>query len=192
MATTSPLRQRMIEDMMIRNLSRATQQSYIYAVARFSRHFPPIVSAWRRSAPTNCISGSITSKPARSGFPNLTKSEKAVANYMVTHLKSLPYKTAASIAESTGVSSMTVSRFLRGLGYNGLSELKEQLRTELESTPLLISDRLARIRKASKRGSRRRGDLTAPTTEFLLKPRPQTRTYAWWADLLAGWHSYPA
>ena len=39
MATTSPLRQRMIEDMMIRNLSRAAQQSYIYAVARFSRHF---------------------------------------------------------------------------------------------------------------------------------------------------------
>ncbi len=73
----------------------------------------------------------------RSGFPNLTKSEKAVANYMVTDLKSLPYETAASIAESTGVSTMTVSRFLRGLGYNGLSELKEQLRTELESTPLL-------------------------------------------------------
>ncbi len=61
----------------------------------------------------------------RSGFPNLTKSEKAVANYMVTHLKSLPYETAASIAE-----------------------------TELESTPLLISDRLARIRKASKRDSK--------------------------------------
>jgi integrase len=29
----------MIEDMTIRNLSRATQQSYIYAVAKFSRHF---------------------------------------------------------------------------------------------------------------------------------------------------------
>jgi len=28
MATTSPLRQRMIEDMTIRNLSPATQQSY--------------------------------------------------------------------------------------------------------------------------------------------------------------------
>jgi integrase/recombinase XerD len=39
MATISPLRQRMIEDMTIRNLSRATQQSYLYAVARFSRHF---------------------------------------------------------------------------------------------------------------------------------------------------------
>ena len=34
MATTSPLRQRMIEDMTIRNLSQATQQSYICAVRR--------------------------------------------------------------------------------------------------------------------------------------------------------------
>jgi DNA-binding MurR/RpiR family transcriptional regulator len=90
----------------------------------------------------------------RSGFPNLTKSEKAVANYMLTHLKSLPYESAASFAKRAGVSSMTVSRFLRRLGYNGLSELKEQLRTELQSTPLLISDRLARIRKASKRDNK--------------------------------------
>ena len=29
----------MIEDMTIRNLSRSTQQSYVYAVAKFSRHF---------------------------------------------------------------------------------------------------------------------------------------------------------
>jgi hypothetical protein len=43
MATMSPLRQRMIEDMRIRNLAPATQQSYLYAVARFSRYFksPP-------------------------------------------------------------------------------------------------------------------------------------------------------
>jgi len=39
MATVSPLRLRMIEDMTLRNLSAATQQSYLYAVARFSRHF---------------------------------------------------------------------------------------------------------------------------------------------------------
>ncbi|MGY3361830.1 integrase/recombinase XerD [Bradyrhizobium sp. GM0.4] len=39
MATMSPLRQRMIEDMMVRNLSPSTQQSYIYAIAKFSRHF---------------------------------------------------------------------------------------------------------------------------------------------------------
>lgn len=39
MATMSPLRRRMIEDMTVRNLARSTQQSYLYAVAKFSRHF---------------------------------------------------------------------------------------------------------------------------------------------------------
>jgi hypothetical protein len=39
MAQMSPLRRRMIQDMTLRNLSRQTQQSYIYAVAKFSRHF---------------------------------------------------------------------------------------------------------------------------------------------------------
>jgi site-specific recombinase XerD len=35
----SPLRRRMIEDMTVRNLAASTQQSYVYAVANFSRHF---------------------------------------------------------------------------------------------------------------------------------------------------------
>ena len=39
MAALSPLRRRMIEDMTIRNLSPATQRSYIHAVARFSQYF---------------------------------------------------------------------------------------------------------------------------------------------------------
>jgi len=39
MAELSPLRRRMIEDMTVRNLSPATQQSYVYAVSKFSRHF---------------------------------------------------------------------------------------------------------------------------------------------------------
>jgi integrase/recombinase XerD len=39
MATMSPLRQRMIEDMTIRNLSPTTRESYVDAVAKFSRHF---------------------------------------------------------------------------------------------------------------------------------------------------------
>ena len=39
MAEMSPPRRRMIEDMTIRNLSPATQQSYIHAVSKFSRHF---------------------------------------------------------------------------------------------------------------------------------------------------------
>ena len=39
----SPLRRRMIEDMTVRNLSPATQRSYLHAVSKFSRYFgrPP-------------------------------------------------------------------------------------------------------------------------------------------------------
>jgi len=39
MAQMTPLRRRMIDDMTLRNLSPATQQSYVYAVAKFSRFF---------------------------------------------------------------------------------------------------------------------------------------------------------
>jgi len=39
MTQMSPLRQRMIEDMTIRNLSPTTQQAYVQAVEKFSRHF---------------------------------------------------------------------------------------------------------------------------------------------------------
>ena len=39
MAAMSPLRRRMIEDMTVRNLSPATQRSYVHAVARFSQYF---------------------------------------------------------------------------------------------------------------------------------------------------------
>ncbi len=39
MAGISPLRERMIEDMTVRNLAQATQQSCLYAVAKFSRYF---------------------------------------------------------------------------------------------------------------------------------------------------------
>jgi hypothetical protein len=35
----SPLRPRRIDDMAVRNLSPATQRSYIHAVAKFSRYF---------------------------------------------------------------------------------------------------------------------------------------------------------
>ena len=57
MAEMSPLRRRMIEDMTIRNLSPATQQSYVHAVSKFSRYFghSPDRLGRKTSAPTRCI-----------------------------------------------------------------------------------------------------------------------------------------
>jgi Phage integrase, N-terminal SAM-like domain len=39
MVEISPLRCRMIEDMTVRNLSPATEQSYLSAVSKFSRYY---------------------------------------------------------------------------------------------------------------------------------------------------------
>src|SRR5271169_4077907 len=39
MSELSPLRRRMIEDMTVRNMSPATQRSYVSAVSKFSRYF---------------------------------------------------------------------------------------------------------------------------------------------------------
>ena len=57
MAEMSPLRRRMIEDMTIRNLSPATQQSYIHAVRSSAAisAIRRIGSGWKTSAPTRCI-----------------------------------------------------------------------------------------------------------------------------------------
>lgn len=82
----------------------------------------------------------------REMYPDLTRAEKSVANYMLTHFERLGFETAASIAESVGVSQMTVGRFLRTIGYNGLPELKSDLLSQIEAPPVTVSDRLNRIR----------------------------------------------
>ena len=46
MADVSPLRRRMIEDMTVRNLSPATQRSYVHAVAEVQ----PVLRPLARSA----------------------------------------------------------------------------------------------------------------------------------------------
>jgi integrase/recombinase XerD len=51
------LRQRMAEDMQVRNLSPNTQLTYLQQVSLFARYFgkSPTVLGWRRFAPTKSI-----------------------------------------------------------------------------------------------------------------------------------------
>ncbi len=74
----------------------------------------------------------------------LTRSERAIANYLAAHARDLPFETAASIAGKVGVSAVTVGRFLRSLGYEGLPALKRELGS-LNQVAWLIRDRYERI-----------------------------------------------
>ncbi|RWR15380.1 MurR/RpiR family transcriptional regulator [Paenirhodobacter populi] len=59
----------------------------------------------------------------------MTKSEAVLAQWLLRNAPTLGLETGATIAQKTGVSEITVSRFLRRLGYRGITALKQDLRT---------------------------------------------------------------
>lgn len=61
-------------------------------------------------------------------WDSFTASEQKIAHYLLHNIRDLPFETAASLSKRVGVSPMTVGRFLRALGYDGVNELKEELR----------------------------------------------------------------
>lgn len=80
-------------------------------------------------------------RDAMSGLSNL---EAQVAQYIMLNMGDLSFETGASLANKVGVSEVTVSRFLRRLGYEGMRGLKQALQAELASqeipTELLAPD----------------------------------------------------
>jgi DNA-binding MurR/RpiR family transcriptional regulator len=57
-----------------------------------------------------------------------SKSDKLIAHYIERNLAELPFETARSIAQRLQLSPMTVGRYLRRMGFDGLDELKSELR----------------------------------------------------------------
>lgn len=64
-----------------------------------------------------------------------SKSDKLIANYFERNLAELPFETAKSIAARLEISQMTVGRYLRRLGFDGLDEMKAALRRGGRSNP---------------------------------------------------------
>lgn len=62
---------------------------------------------------------------------DLSTAEQAVAAHLAMHPEHLPFETAESVAKRLGVSSMTVGRTLKALGYKGLGELRNEMRLEI-------------------------------------------------------------
>lgn len=75
----------------------------------------------------------------------MTRSGRMVAAYLRDNLGHIPYDTGATIAAKTGVSEMSVIRFIRSLGYASLKELKDELRTARGGNENSIDDALERF-----------------------------------------------
>jgi len=69
--------------------------------------------------------------PLQARYERLTKAERKIASYVMSRPDCLVLETAAIIARHVGVSEMTVSRFLRKLGFEGMSAIRDRLKADL-------------------------------------------------------------
>lgn len=72
-----------------------------------------------------------------SRMPNLSKGQRAIADYIINHYENAAFITAAKLGAAVGVSESTVVRFAVELGYDGYpkmqSAIQEMLRDKLTS-----------------------------------------------------------
>lgn len=97
------------------------------------------------------MSKSIVSK-LRSPDLRQTKSDALLANYIERNLAELPFETAKSIAQKVGVSQMTVGRYLRRIGYDGVEELKREMRTSASRTAWQVKGKFDRLKTDIREG----------------------------------------
>ena len=82
----------------------------------------------------------------RSRFKELTRAERQLANMILENYPVSGLGSITAIAETSGVSTATVVRMARKLGFDGFPELQAMLRSELEATisnPITKHDRWA-------------------------------------------------
>ena len=60
-------------------------------------------------------------------FRTMSKSHKAIANYIKEHYEQAVFMTAAKMGDTLGISESTVVRFASGLGYEGYPEFQKAL-----------------------------------------------------------------
>lgn len=75
----------------------------------------------------------------------LTRSESTIAQWLLLNESGLALETGASVAARTGVSEITVSRFLRRLGFRGMAELKSEVGSRAANLHIHAADRYMRL-----------------------------------------------
>jgi DNA-binding MurR/RpiR family transcriptional regulator len=76
-----------------------------------------------------------------------TPAERRIARYFSDHMNELPFETASSVADRLELSPMTVGRFLRALGYQGLDGIKVHLRDTVPPATSQLPDSIEQLRK---------------------------------------------
>ena len=82
----------------------------------------------------------------REGFDSFSKSQKAIARYIIDHLEETAYLSAEELAKKGNTSSSTVVRFAQSLGFSGYPDLQKATRDEhrlgASSRPVVHDDQL--------------------------------------------------
>ncbi|MBB6428153.1 MurR/RpiR family transcriptional regulator [Sphingopyxis sp. JAI128] len=73
---------------------------------------------------------------------SFTASERSIANFILMNRGGIAFETAHSIAEKLQVSSITVGRFARKMGYKHFKDLKTGLRMTMSGVPWLVGDQV--------------------------------------------------
>lgn len=80
------------------------------------------------------------------GFDSFSRSQKAIARYIIDHLDEIGYLSAEELARKGNTSSSTVVRFAQQLGFSGYPELQKAARDEYRLgasiRPLVREDQL--------------------------------------------------
>lgn len=72
---------------------------------------------------------------ARIKESHLTRAHRQIAEFCLQNKQALPLLSTAEIARQTGVSDVSVIRFVRSLGYANFVEFKHEIQAEIASTP---------------------------------------------------------
>lgn len=69
----------------------------------------------------------------KENFKSLSKSQKLIAEYIISHYEKAAYMTAAKLGDIVGVSESTVVRFANAMGYDGYPNLQDELQDLIKS-----------------------------------------------------------
>jgi DNA-binding MurR/RpiR family transcriptional regulator len=81
-----------------------------------------------------------------------SKSDKLIAHYIERNIAELPFETARSIAQRLELSPMTIGRYLRRMGFDGLDELKNELRRGSSNPAWQVKEQVGRLEQDRKEG----------------------------------------